>query len=75
MKIDDMEVGMVVQDSWYPDWGFGTVTKVLKTVVYIDFTVRGKEKYDKEHVRWLERTDKDFFKESKNENQKSEIKF
>lgn len=61
MKIDDLQVGDEVYDSWYPDWGIGTVTKVLKTVVYIDFTVRGPEKYDKEHVRYLE-TKEDFFR-------------
>jgi len=55
MKIEDLKVGMTVLDSWYPDWGYGEVVKVLKTVVYINFTFRGKEKYDKSHVKWLEK--------------------
>ena len=62
VSIDDLKVGMKVRDSWYPDWGVGTVTKVLKTVVYIDFTIRGPEKYDKAHVKFLEHeSDEGFF--------------
>lgn len=56
MKINELKIGDTVLDSWYHDWGIGTVTKVLKTVVYIDFTVRGKEKYDGSHVKFLKRT-------------------
>jgi len=58
MKVDDLKEGMEVVDRWYPEWGVGTVTKVLKTVVYIDFAVRGPEKYDMSHVRnFLENDD------------------
>jgi hypothetical protein len=53
MKFKDLKVGMQVMDRWYPDWGVGIVTKVLKTVVYIDFTIRGLEKYDKSHVFFI----------------------
>lgn len=64
MKVADLKEGMKIQDRWYPDWGVGTVTKVLKTVVYIDFTIRGPEKYDKSHVQFLEHeSDEGFFKE------------
>jgi hypothetical protein len=55
MKIDNIKVGIKVMDEWYPDWGVGIVTKVLKTVVYIDYSIRGETKYDKSHVRWLEK--------------------
>jgi hypothetical protein len=51
MKVDELTEGMEVIDRWYPEWGVGVVTKLLKTVVYIDFTVRGPEKYDMSHVR------------------------
>lgn len=58
MKIENLKIGDRVIDKWYPEWGVGTVTKVLKTVVYIDFTVRGPEKYDKSHVQnFLENDD------------------
>ena len=63
MKIEDIKVGMFLQDRWYPEWGFGEVVKVLKTVIHINFSLRGKEKYDKSHVQWLEKPNKDFFKE------------
>jgi len=56
MKIANLKINDKVIDRWYPEWGIGIVTKVLKTVVYIDFTVRGPEKYDKSHVEnFLER--------------------
>lgn len=61
MKIDELKVGDKVYDSWYPDWGIGEVIKILKTVIYIEFTQRGECKYDKGHVRFLERS-QDFFK-------------
>lgn len=51
MKVDELEEGMEVIDRWYPEWGVGVVTKLLKTVVYIHFSVRGPEKYDMSHVR------------------------
>ena len=65
MKIESLKVGDHVIDKWYPEWGIGLVKKVLKTVVYIDFTVRGPEKYDKSHVQnFLENDDDDdHFKE------------
>lgn len=56
MKISKLKENDKVIDRWYPEWGIGRVTKVLKTVVYIDFTIRGPEKYDKSHVEnFLER--------------------
>jgi hypothetical protein len=65
MKIEDLKVGDHVIDRWYPEWGVGLVTKVLKTVVHIDFTIRGKEVYDRSHVQnFLENDDDaDHFKE------------
>lgn len=57
MKLSDMKRGDVVLDAWYSDpeyqqyWGKGTITSVLKTVVYVHFKLLGKEvKYDKPHA-------------------------
>ena len=62
MKVAELKEGMEVVDRWYPEWGVGLVTKVLKTIVYIDFTVRGPEKYDMSHVRnFLEKNGADHF--------------
>jgi len=43
-----------VIDSWYPDWGTGTVKEVKKTRLHIDFTIKGLVVYDKPHaIRFL----------------------
>ncbi len=59
MRIEDLKVNHKVIDRWWPEWGVGTVTRVLKTVVYIDFAVRGSEKYDKNHIQFLDRATKE----------------
>jgi transcription elongation factor GreA-like protein len=54
MKIEDLKVGNKIYDRWYPGWGVGTVTKILKTRVHIDFSIRGHEVYDESHLQYLE---------------------
>lgn len=62
MKIEDLKVGDKVYDGWYAEeWGVGTVTKLFKTTVHIEFTERGMTIYDKAHVQYLE-TKEDYFK-------------
>jgi len=55
MKINELEVGMKVVDSWYWSWGIGTVRKVLKTRVVIAFTNGTVLTYDKPHLGYLSR--------------------
>ena len=54
MKINELEVGMKVADSWFPNWGNGKVITVLKTVVYIEYPNHGTIKYDRSHVQFHE---------------------
>ena len=48
---------MFVEDMWYWDWGIGKVSKVLKTVVKIRFSIAGMVTFDKSHVQFLKRID------------------
>ncbi len=57
MNIKNMQRGMFVEDKWYWDWGIGKVCKVLKTVVYINFSIVGKVCFDKSHCQFLKRID------------------
>ena len=59
MKITDLKKGMKVSDNWYLDWGTGTVDKILKTRVFINFPYpKGFMKYDESHVQFLSREGK-----------------
>lgn len=53
MKIQELKHGMHVQDRWFWDWGTGVVDVVLKTVVYIDFSRKGRMKFDAAHCQFL----------------------
>lgn len=55
MKITEMEKGQFVEDTWFWDWGIGKVSKVLKTIVYINFSVVGKVVFDKSHCQFLKK--------------------
>ena len=51
LKLIDLKVDDTVKDSWYwQDWGFGKVTKKLKTVVHIKYPSKNKMIYDKQHI-------------------------
>jgi len=52
MKFEDIKVGQTVSDRWFPEWGIGRVTIVLKTRVIISYPNRS-EIYDKGHVQFL----------------------
>jgi hypothetical protein len=54
MKINELEVGMKVQDTWFPNWGVGVVTLVLKTRVIVKFSFEDRT-YDKNHTQFLKR--------------------
>jgi hypothetical protein len=59
MKFADLKKGQKVFDSWYPNWGTGTVDKILKTHVFVNFPYpKGFMKYDKAHVQFLSREGK-----------------
>jgi hypothetical protein len=54
MKITELKVGTLVQDTWYPDWGTGIVDNVLDTRVFINFPYpKGFMKYDAAHTQFL----------------------
>jgi hypothetical protein len=55
MKFDELQKNMFVEDRWFWDWGIGKVTKIMKTVVRIKFSVVGVVTFDKAHVQFLER--------------------
>lgn len=43
--------GQVVEDTWFTyEWGQGTVKRVLKTRIIIDFTIIGTRTFDLEHA-------------------------
>ena len=54
MKFEDLKVGLKVADRWFPQWGVGKVTILLKTRVVIKFP-DGDTTYDKEHVKFLDK--------------------
>lgn len=56
MKITELKVKDKVKDTWFHDkWGTGTVKKVLKTRVHIDFTLEGLVVFDEPHLQFLEK--------------------
>jgi hypothetical protein len=67
MKFKDLKIGMKVEDRWYPEWGVGTVLKVLKTRAHILFERVNSERYsyDKAHVQFLE---EDGYSDKRNKN-------
>lgn len=50
--------GMLVEDKWYWDWGYGKVILKLKTVVRIYFSGMGTVVFDRSHVQFLEEVTK-----------------
>lgn len=54
MKFDELKVGLKVADRWFPQWGMGKVTILLKTRVVVKYP-DGDTTYDKEHVKFLEK--------------------
>jgi len=59
MKFSEIEKGMLVRDRWYWDWGYGKVTKKLKTVVFINFSGVGKVTFDQSHVQFLSKVEEE----------------
>jgi hypothetical protein len=57
MRFNELKVGQKVSDSWFPSWGTGKVTILLKTRVMIKFR-NANITYDKGHVQFLSREDK-----------------
>jgi len=55
MKYSDIRTGMLVQDTWFDRWGYGTVTKKLKTAIHINFTQKGKVIFDIPHLIFLKK--------------------
>jgi len=55
MKFKDIKKDILVEDKWFWDWGIGKVSKVLKTVVHIYFSNKGKVIFDKSHTQFLKR--------------------
>ena len=53
MKITEIKKDMFVEDKWFWDWGIGKVSKVLKTVVYINFSIKGTVCFDSSHCQFL----------------------
>lgn len=56
MRLDEFKLGLKVRDRWYPDWGLGTVQRVLKTRVKISFGGELRT-YDRDHLQFLEKGD------------------
>jgi len=54
MKFEELEVGQKVADRWFPQWGIGKVTILLKTRVVVAFP-NMDQTYDKGHVQFLTR--------------------
>lgn len=52
MKITEAKLKQKVEDRWWPDWGFGVITKVLKTRIVVEFKYRTLT-YDKDHLQFL----------------------
>jgi hypothetical protein len=57
MKFNELKVGQKVSDTWFPDWGTGTVSILLKTRVVIKYPHMNTT-YDKSHVKFLSREGK-----------------
>lgn len=48
-----MKVGKKVHDSWFKRWGNGTVRKIYKNTVHIDFIYEGMVIFDIPHLQFL----------------------
>lgn len=55
LKIKDLKTGMFVWDRWFPEWGVGKIIKILKTRTHIKFNRRGLLRYDRAHIKFLEK--------------------
>jgi len=57
MKYEELKVGMRVEDGIFSSpinaYGRGTVKKILKTRVHVEFDSHGKEVYDRPHLQFL----------------------
>lgn len=57
MKLNELKIGMKIVDTWYSKkdhkdyWGIGTVQKILKNRVIVNFSNKGIIKYDYMHIR------------------------
>ena len=52
MKISNLKLKHNVADRWYPEWGVGVVTKLLKTRAVISYPDRTLT-YDSSHTQFL----------------------
>lgn len=52
MKYNDVKVGLLVEDTWWPERYYGRVIKKLKTRIKIQ-TSTTVITYDKPHVQFL----------------------
>jgi len=53
MKYDQLKLKMKVVDTWFDYWGTGTVTKIFKTRIHIDFYHEGVIIFDIPHLQFL----------------------
>ena len=53
MTYNSMKVGKKVHDSWFKRWGNGTVRKIYKNTVHIDFIYEGMVIFDIPHLQFL----------------------
>lgn len=60
VTIDNAEPGFKVVDNWFIHWGMGVIKKVLKTRVVIEFSVKGEQTYDKQHLQFLTYMEDDY---------------
>jgi hypothetical protein len=59
MKYTELKVGLKVKDRWFPEFGTGKITKVLKTYTQVKFANTAVNvTYDKGHVQFLDRVGK-----------------
>lgn len=73
MRLDEFKLGLKVRDRWYPDWGLGTVQRVLKTRVKISFGAELRT-YDRDHLQFLEKGDVMAKKAKKTEPKKGDLR-
>ena len=55
MKYSQLTERTKVIDRWWESWGVGTVVHKLKTVVYIQYPSLGIVKYDRAHLKFLDK--------------------
>ncbi len=54
MKRSEVKEGLLVEDRWYPEHGTGFIENIKKTVFTVNFSCRGKVKYDYSHAQFLD---------------------